>query len=127
MYLAVTNSIEATFLKIDLDKLAEWETRWQMQFHPDKCQVLSITCSHNAIHHDYNLHGHILEHVREAKYLGVTFTSDLRWNRHIAKITTKANQTIGLLRRNLQINSPVLKTTAYTTLVRPIVEYAPTV
>jgi len=27
----------------DLDKLAEWEKIWQMEFHPDKCEIISIT------------------------------------------------------------------------------------
>ena len=59
-----------------------------------------------------------------AKYLGVTLSTDLRWNRHIDNITHKANQTLGFLRRNLKINSVALKTKAYRTLVRPTLEYA---
>ncbi len=47
--------------------------------------------------------------------------------RLIAYVSTKANCTLSFLRRNLQINSPVMKTTAYNTLVRPIVEFAPAV
>ena len=95
-----------------------------MQFHPGKCQVIQITRNRTPIRHDYILHGHILESVHSAKYLGVTLTSDLRWNQHIGNITQKANRTLGFLRRNLQVKSPELKTTAYNTLVRPLVEYA---
>ena len=62
--------------------------------------------------------------VDSAKYLGVTLSTDLRWNRHIDNITHKANQTLGFLRRNLKINSVALKTKAYRTLVRPTLEYA---
>ena len=43
-----------------------------MKFHPDKCQVLTITRKKEPIHFDYVLHGHKLEHVQTAKYLGVT-------------------------------------------------------
>ncbi len=98
-----------------------------MQFHPGKCQVITITHNRTIIQHDYILHGHVLEHVKEAKYLSATLTSDLRWNRHIANVSTKANRTLSFLRRNLQINAPVMKTTAYNTLVCPIVEFAPAV
>ncbi len=49
MYLAVMNDSDTTTLETDLDKLAEWETKWQMQFHPRKCQVPTITRSHTII------------------------------------------------------------------------------
>jgi hypothetical protein len=98
-----------------------------MEFHPGKCQVLTITRNRNLIHNIYTLHGQALEHVTSAKYLGITLTSDLSWNKHITNFTGKANSSLGFLRRNLRINSPHLKTTAYKTLVRPLLEYAPTV
>ena len=53
---------------------------------------------------------------------GVTFTSDLNWNKHKA-ITVKANSTLSFLKGNLQINDATLKATAYRTQVRPQVEY----
>ena len=63
----------------------------------------------------------------KSKYLGVTTASDLRWNKHIDIITSKANRTLGFLKRNLKINSTALKSTAYKTLIRPSLEYACTV
>ena len=76
---------------------------------------------------DYILHGKVLKSVDHAKYLGVTFTSDFRWNKHVSNTTKKANQVLGVLRRNLKIQSKPLKATAYKSLVRPIFEYASTV
>ena len=54
-------------------------------------------------------------------------THDLRWTSHVNNITTSASRSLGFLRRNLQIGNPKLKSTAYQTLVRPTLEYAPTV
>jgi hypothetical protein len=31
---------------MDLNKLALWGTTWGMQYHPQKCNYLSITISH---------------------------------------------------------------------------------
>ena len=57
------------------------------------------------------------------KYLGIWFSRDLKWNRHIDEITAKANGTLGFLRRNLWVNSSTFKAKAYEGLVRPLVEY----
>ena len=73
------------------------------------------------------MHGHKLQHVDPAKYLGVTMTSDFSWNKHVDNVVNKANGTLGSLWRNLLISSPSLKRTAYTSLVRPVLEHVSTV
>ena len=45
------------------------------------------------------------------------------WSHHINSITTRANKTLGLLRRNLNSCSPYIKNVAYKPLVRPQLEY----
>ena len=127
VYLMINNHTDTNILQEYLDKLAAWGQKWMMEFHPGKCQVLSITRNRSKVKRNYTLHGHVLESVNSAKYLGVTITPDLRWNKHIDNITAKANNTLSFLRRNLQINSPELKTKAYNTLICPQVEYASTV
>jgi hypothetical protein len=122
VYLTVS-SFDIT-LQEDLDKLAIWEVKWMMKFHPDKCQVLAITKKKTLIKKNYNLHDHTLEHVPSAKYLGVTITSDLKWESHATNISQNANKTIGFLKRNLNISNGKIKEKAYISLVRPMVEYA---
>ena len=98
-----------------------------MEFHPDKCNVLTISKKANPIKFEYKLHGQTLKSVNNAKYLGRLITSDLRWTNHINSICGKANKTLGFLRRNLNFGSTTTKQNAYNSLVRPIVEYAATV
>ena len=123
-YLAIKTNSDCICLQKDLDKLGLWEQKWKMAFHPDKCNVLSITRNKTPIKHTYTLHGHELEHVDEAKYLGVTIQSDLKWESHVNNICNKANKTLGFLRRNLTISSTSVKEQAYKSLVRPSLEYA---
>ena len=78
----------------------------------------------NTIPTSYKLHGHTLKTVESAKYLGCTFTSDLRWNDYVNNICNKANRTIGFLKRNLNIGSTTVKQNAYKALVLALVEYA---
>jgi hypothetical protein len=52
---------DCTTLQNDLDKLSIWEQKWKMAFHPDKCNVLSITRNKTPITYSYTLHGHQLD------------------------------------------------------------------
>ena len=52
-------------------------------------------------HASYTLDGTVLENVENIKYLGVTIPNDLKWNTHVSNVCTKANRTLGFLRRNL--------------------------
>ena len=92
-------------------------------FHPDKCNILRVTTKTLPQHFYYNMHGYILESVQSAKYLGVTLSTDLKWNNHIQQMTSKANKSLSFIRRNLQINSKSVKDRAYQSLVRPKLEY----
>ena len=123
-YITVTTDNDASNLQSDLNKLAVWEQKWLMKFHPEKCNVLTISKKRNPIVKDYILHGHILERVTEAKYLGCTITSDLKWGKHVSNICSKANNTLSFLKRNLNISNKSIKEKAYMSLVRPTLEYA---
>ena len=98
-----------------------------MEFHANKCVVLTAAGNKAPIHADYKLHDQILTRVNSAKYLGVTLTDNMKWDQHINNICDKANRTIAFLRQNLSIGATSVKKRAYFTLVRPIVEYASTV
>ena len=121
----VANIQDQGDLQRDLEKLEEWEASWEMKFHPDKCSTLRFSRKHFRLEKTvYKLHGHSLAIEEATKYLGVILQHDLSWNTHIETICSKANKTLGFLRRNLRIGSQRLKETAYKTFVRPILEYA---
>ena len=127
IYMAMKNESEAKLMQQDLDTLQDWEKKWMMEFHPDKCEVISITRKRNPRNFTYYLHGKELKHVKHLKYLGVNITHDLRWDKHIDSITSQATNTLNFLRRNINIRNCNVKFQAYKTLVRPILEYSSTV
>ena len=77
----------------------------------------------NKIEASYTLEDTVLENVDSIKYLGITVTHDLKWNTHISNICTKANGTLGFLRRNLHQWPKDVKEAAYKGLVCSILEY----
>ena len=72
----------------------------------------------------YSVAGTVLENVDNIKYLGVTISKDLKLNTHVSNVCTKANTTLGFLKRNLSSRPQDVKKMAYKGLVRPILEYA---
>ena len=127
MYLTITNQSDCNALQADLTKLETWESEWLMAFNPDKCEVIRITNKKKPTLFKYTLHGISLKETDSAKYLGVTIAKDLSWSKHINQITTKANNSLNFIKRNIQTNNPKLKESAYKTYVRPLVEYAASV
>ena len=76
--------------------------------------------------YSYTLEGDF-ENVESIKYLGITITSDLRWDTHVSNVCTKANRTLGFLRRNLYSCPQEVKEAAYKGLVRPVLDYGSSV
>jgi hypothetical protein len=98
-----------------------------MEFHPSKCQLLRVINKRKPSPTSYYIHGHKLELVDSAKYLGVTIHKTINWNTHIENISKKTNSTRAFIQRNLQHCPQRTKAVCYTTLVRPLLEYACTV
>ena len=75
----------------------------------------------------YVLHGHTLENVSSAKYLGLTINNTVSWDDLISNTCSKANRALGFLRRNLKIGASNIKEKAYKVFVRSPLEYAASV
>ena len=111
-YITVKSEKDAREFQKDLDKLVQWEKIWMMEFHPDQSK-LSVSPEKTTS-------------LGAVKYLGIHLSRDLRWNKHVSYITSKANSTLGFILQNIDIGNPQIKEHAYETLVHPILEYSQT-
>ena len=73
---------------------------------------------------EYYFYGVKLEQVESMSYLGVIFNDDLKWSNHVSTISGKASGVLGMMKRNLWNCLKKVKEIAYTTSVRPKLEYA---
>ena len=124
VYREVKGEADREALQQDLVALEAWEAKWGMAFNPSKCSVIHISRKKLPFTFDYTLKKQILETSDTANYLGITIAKDLSWTDQISKVTSKANRSLGFLRRNIKTNSENVKTKAYNTIVRPTLEYA---
>ena len=96
-------------LQRDLQYLSTWSSDWLMNFNIKKCAILSISRKRKSRIHEYQLLNEVIPRVNQYKYIGVTITSDLRWDKHCQTIRDKASRTLGLLRRTLPSCSKEVK------------------
>ena len=83
----------------------------------------SYSCKEEATH-EYKLGGEALLPTNSTACRGIELSSDLKWNTHVRKTAPKANQTLGVLRRNLKNCQREIKNMAYKSILRPKMEYA---
>jgi len=108
----------------DLHALEKWASMWGMSFNATKCYVMRVSRKKTPSDWIYNLNGTPLDKVETNPYLGLLLSQDLKPSKHIQKVSKKANNTLSFLRRNLKSCPKSLKETAYTSLVRSVIEYA---
>ena len=122
LYLPVKSDNDTSLLQKDLIKLEEWQNTWLMKFNPTKCFTMTLA-SRKPTPNLY-IWGQQFKSVQSHCYLGVQISNTLNWTTQCNSVAKKAQQTLGVIRRNLNKRPTHIKSIAYTTLVRPILEYA---
>ena len=93
-------------LQTDINSLYEWSEANKMKFHPDKCNVLTVTSCNQRFYimpfdrFTYCLNNVCLNYVETEKDLGIHITSKLNWKEHVYFLCSKANRMLGLVQRS---------------------------
>lgn len=112
-----------------LDDVQSWCTKWKIKINADKSNLL-IFRKHKPkaiLNEQLNLFNTNIPTVNETKYLGVTLTSNLKWNKHIDNSIRKAQGAFHALKPLINKDSKLdlrNKRLIYTSCIRPILTYA---
>ena len=109
----------------DLDELQKWSEKWQLPFNTNKCKCMYY--GKNNPKCKYYLNDSLIQECSEEKDLGITFDPSLKFNIHINNIINKANQVLGIIRRNFNYLMATDLIKLYKSLVRPHLEYGQSV
>ena len=126
LFIEVDDRIEAANkVNEDLSHIFKWSKQWIVQFSPSKTKSLIISNKKDSnLNPPVCINNLPIEEVKSFKYLGLNFTSNLRWSLHIDHITHKAQSRLNLMlalkwkldRRSLEV--------MYKSLVLSAMEYA---
>ena len=101
----------ANDLNSDLIKINDWAFQWKMRFNPDpKKQAQEVIFSRkiNKIDHpSLYFNQNSVKSSSTQKHLGMILDTELNFSLHLKNVQSKANKTIGLLRK-LQDTLPIV-------------------
>ena len=109
-----------------LSALEEWCSKWRIKLNAKKTQL--IVLKKNGRQHKkikFQLFGEEIDHVEEAKLLGVIITKTFNFRSHIKMAISKANRQLNLLRLLSGTNwgcKPKIIMQLYKQYVRPVLE-----
>jgi hypothetical protein len=109
-------------LQNDIDAKQDWSDKWQINFNTQKSKIMHL--GRKNPNHQYTLGANQLDTTKEEKDLGVTIDDDLQFTAHVNRITTKAAQMTGIIRRSFRNLNQESFTTLYKAKVRSTLEYA---
>ena len=113
---------DAAALSRDMRRIQEWSEKWLLTFNEEKCATMHVGL-HNQ-KQDYILNNKTLRKTELEKDLGVFISNDLKPSKHVAAVALKANQVVGIIKKNFEFLDKETITSLHCTLVRPILEYA---
>lgn len=124
LFLSYKNEQDSFFLQTDLDHLCDWCEINCMKLNLKKCKHMTFS-RRQPSRSKYKISDYTLESLEVFDDLGVTMDPKLRFHIHINKAISRANSTLGFIKRwSKEFNDPLITKTLFTSLVRPILEYA---
>jgi len=115
-----------SYVQLVVDEVVEWSRLNWFQLNTDKCKELRISFAKNKPDLPPLMAcGNTLEVVDSAKILGVTITSNLTWNLHIAEVIKKSSKRLYFLLQLKHAHVPKNHlVTFYMSCVRSVCDYA---
>lgn len=115
----ITSPVDAFYLQRDVQCLEMWCDTNKLSLSLSKCHVVHFTRKKDSYLHKYTLNGSLLAAVDSVRDLGITFSNDLSFDKHISLTIGSAFKRLGFVIRACKFfqNVSTLKL-LYCTLVR---------
>ena len=86
-------------INIDLNNINKWEDTWLAKFNPNKTEIIIFNIRNQQDEHSFNFDGIVLNSVNKHKHLGIIFSSDCKWTKHIDSLIQRTSKQLNVLRK----------------------------
>jgi hypothetical protein len=127
--LAAAEDVAFSRVNNSLRVVHKWSKLWRLPLNPSKCQAMRFGFRCNSDSKKLFIGEMALVFVKEAKYLGLTYTTDMNWIKQIDQIVERVRPALAAFRSACRKGSSLsLKSRKllYTATIRPILEYGST-
>ena len=119
-----SSHLSSTMLQNAINSVNTWSQLWQLPISIPKCVILSISNSKSPKPRLYTIDGFTIPQTSSCSDLGVIVDDKLSFSAHVLSTTKKAYKQSIIMSRCFLSKNPYLLTRAFSTYVRPILEYA---
>lgn len=123
LYREITEQHDMIQLQEDLNKINDWARANKMTVNGNKSKAITFCRARDFHTLPYQLGNDVVPRVSNCKYLGILLDSKLGWEKQTNYVVGKAWRSLHFVMRNLKKCNTKAKEIAYTSLVRPVMEY----
>ena len=73
--------------------------RWLMSFNPDKAEIMLFKNVENSTNFYFYFDGKFIPLTSDHKHLGITFSEEAKWNKHVGNLIKIVSKHICVLRK----------------------------
>ena len=111
-------------VNIDINNITHWAKQWLVKLNPEKTEIMYFSTRSSPVDLYFSADNIKMKPVDAYKLLGVTFSADGKWFKHINNVVVKASRQIAVLRKIKFKVSRNFSESIYMTFIRPLLEYA---
>jgi len=123
IYLEICCDSDTAELQRDINRLSDWSKMWQLSLSIGKCFHIRVGLNDKTNLPVYNVCNATINSVSELRDLGVMVDEKLNFSSHVKAIACRAHLRANQILRFFISKDRKLLTMAFTTYVRPIIEY----
>ena len=123
VYRSISGPADIEALQSDVDKIVEWLGGAGLPLNTNKSNIVIFSRKSSRPTVTIRANNSVLPCVDSVSYLGVTVTSDLKWNKHINTTCSKSRQLLGIINRTFSGANSKTLLHLYRCLVLPTLDY----